>query len=64
MRKKVLINTKVERLLDAMAIVLKDENLKLIEKMHEVINDKKDGYQYDFISACASNRTWIHGKSY
>ena len=58
------MNTKVERLLDAMAIVLKDENPKLIAKLHEVINDKRDGYEFDFIAKVLNYKSFVKGKSY
>ena len=58
------MNTKVKRMLNALAIVLKDENVNLIEAMDKVINDKRDGYSFDFATACTYCRALIKGKSY
>lgn len=57
-------NTKVNRMLGAMATVLKDENPKMIEALHAVINDARDGYEFDFIRAVENCKPWIHGASY
>ena len=57
------INTKVERMLQAIAIVTKDEPLILIKAIHDVINDE-DGYCFDFIGECNVNKQLIKGRSY
>ena len=41
-----MMNTKTERLLRALAFVLRDERPGLIADVHEAIND--NGYPYDF----------------
>ena len=58
------MNQKVKRLLDSIAIVMKDEDRRLLDKVHAVICDELDGYDYDFISACLTARNFIKGKSY
>ena len=55
------MNNKVKRLLDAMAIVMKDENPKLIKRLDDVINDKRDGYKFDFTQCCKSYSYWVKG---
>lgn len=63
-------NKKVERLLAALAVVVKDEEDELIKKMHDVIRDNKppaklcDGYDYNFIAMVNGVRTMVKGKSY
>ncbi len=41
-------NTKVNRTLSALAIVLKDLPDNKIDEIHKVINDERDGYTFDF----------------
>lgn len=62
-------NKKVERLLQAMAVVMKDEDDRLIRRLDDVINDRfaktgRDGYAFDFVSACWSYRSMVQGKSW
>jgi hypothetical protein len=57
-------NTKVERMLQALSIVVKDENKNLIKAMNSVIADGRDGYDYDFVSMAESSRITVKGKSY
>ena len=47
-----------------MAIVVKDEDQRLIKAMDKVITDKRDGYDYDFFAMAASERITVLGKSY
>ena len=42
------MNKKVTGMLSALAVVLVDERPDLIKKVHDVINDKRDGYPYNF----------------
>ncbi len=55
------MNSKVKRLLDAMAVVMKDQDPKVIEQLHKVINDKRDGYNFDFTKACNSYKCFVKG---
>ncbi len=57
-------NTKVDRMLSALAIVVKDEKLSLIMAMDRVINDDQDGYGFNFTDTAVNARTWVQGKSY
>jgi len=57
-------NSKVERMLQALSIVVKDENKELITAMGIVIADERDGYNYDFNSMAESHRITVLGKSY
>ncbi len=57
-------NTKVERMLGALSIVVKDENKKMLKAMAEVISDERDGYDYDFEAMAESNRIFVQGKSF
>ena len=57
-------NTKVKRMLEALSIVVKDENKKMINAMSEVIADERDGYDYDFSVMAESHRITVKGKSY
>jgi hypothetical protein len=50
-------NTKVDRLLGAMAVelcTLPDEKIKLL---HKTINDGRDGYNFDFIQTVNNYRS-------
>ena len=63
------MNTKVKRVFEAMAVVLKDENPRLIKKLDNVINDRYaersgDGYPYNFESACGGFKRLVKGKSW
>ncbi len=69
------INTKVERLLERLAVLVKDEKPILIEAMDDLINDRiqrsnyivtlpGDGYPFDFKGAAASYKRLVVGKSY
>jgi len=55
------MNTKVMRMLTALAIVLKDERQPLINAVHEVVNDKRDGYDFDFKAAAENMRHFVKG---
>ena len=44
-------NTKVSRLLDAMAVTLCDLPDETVKELHATINDDRDGYEFDFVSA-------------
>lgn len=57
-------NTKVERMLQALSIVVKDESKELIAAMNTVIADERDGYDYDFTGMAESHRITVHGRSY
>ena len=61
-------NSKVERMLQAMAVVLKDENSVLIKKLHKVIRDEyninPDGYSYNFVAMCENYKSIVKGRSY
>ena len=39
------MNPKVERMLQAMAVILKDEKIELIVALNNVVNDDRDGYR-------------------
>ncbi len=52
-------NTKVNRLLEAMAVILHDNSDITIKELHAVINDERDGYNFDFIAACNSYRNLL-----
>ena len=58
------MNQKVARMLNALAIVLKDERQSLINAVHEVVNDKRDGYDFDFKAAAENMRHFVKGKCY
>ena len=53
------MNRKVERMLSALAVVLVDERPDLIIKVHDVINDKRDGYPYNFKAQVESFRSFF-----
>ena len=53
MRRK---NKKVNRLLSAIALRLKDLPDSTIIELHDIINDKRDGYDYDFKMAVENYR--------
>jgi hypothetical protein len=53
------MNRRVERLLSALAVVMVDERPDLLIKVHDVINDKKDGYPYDFKAQVESFRSFF-----
>jgi hypothetical protein len=55
------MNSKTKRLLDAIAIVLKDERPRLIEAVHKVVTDKRDGYPYDFKLTVENYKHFIQG---
>ena len=57
------MNSKVERLLNVMALILKDEKPELIKKLDEAIKDKisGDGYPFNFIAACHSCKNLVKG---
>ena len=57
------MNTKVKRMLDAIAIVMKDERPALIRAVHDVIADKRDGYPYNFMAVADSAKTFCKGSS-
>ncbi len=57
------MNTKTKRLLDTLAIVLKDERLALIQAVHDIIADERDGYPYDFKGAVETMRCFCQGMS-
>jgi hypothetical protein len=54
-------NTKVERLLRALAVELKDLSDDKIKKIHDMINDNSDGYNFDFVSEVNSIRYFVIG---
>lgn len=62
--KKKRYNSKVGRLLNALAIVVKDEDFNLINAIHKIVVDPKDGYDYYFASMALSARVTVKGKSY
>lgn len=62
--RKNQMNKKVIRMLQSIAIVMINEDSKLIKKIHEVINDERDGYKFDFIGAVHNAKCLIKGKSY
>ena len=41
-------NTKVNRMLQAIACELKNADEEMIEHLHAIINDERDGYNFDF----------------
>ncbi len=49
-------NTKASRTFDALACTLNYLPDKTIYKIHSVINDKRDGYNFNFIAAVNSYR--------
>ena len=53
------MNRKVTRILSALAVVLVDERPDLIIKVHDVINDKRDGYPYNFKAQVESFRSFF-----
>lgn len=55
------MNTKVKRLLSALAVVMKDESPALIEEVHKVINDERDGYNFDFKAEVDYFKSFIEG---
>ncbi len=58
------MNKKVNRMLEAMAVVLKDEDENLINKLNEVINDNRDGYKFDLKVACNNYKVFVKGRSF
>jgi hypothetical protein len=50
-------NKKASRTLDCLANILRDLPDKKIKHIHGAINDKRDGYNFDFISAVNSYRS-------
>ncbi len=58
------MNTKVKRMLSAIALVCKDEDPDLIEAIHNVIVDKRDGYSFDFKQSIESWKCFVDGKAY
>lgn len=57
-------NSKVERMLRALSIVMKDESKALIQAMQTVITDERDGYDYNFLQMAESSQITVLGKSY
>lgn len=55
------MNTKTKRLLDTLAILLKDERPALIDAIHEAIYDNSYGYPYNFKHTVANVRTQCQG---
>ena len=53
------MNRRVERMLSALAVVLVDERPELLIKVHNVINDKRDGYPYNFKAQVESFRSFF-----
>ena len=47
-------NSKVTRLLKALAIELKDLHDEKIIRIHDIINDERDGYIFNFIQCIDS----------
>jgi hypothetical protein len=41
-------NTKVDRLLDTLALELKDLEKERVCRIHNIINDERDGYNFNF----------------
>ncbi len=58
------MNTKVKRMLKTIALVCKDENPNLIKAIHNVVVDKRDGYNFNFMQAALTARICVKGKSY
>ena len=52
-------NTKVNRLLGALAVELRGLDDNVIVRIHNIINDDLDGYDFDFIGAVNSFRSFI-----
>ena len=66
-----MANNKVFRMLEAMAVLCKDEDPKFIKKMDDLINDRncepyylQDGYDFGFVATCAGFKRIVKGKSY
>jgi len=69
-----MANNKVLRMLDAMAVLCKDEDPKFIKAMDDLINDRhsayaekyylQDGYEFDFVAKCESFKRIVKGRSY
>jgi hypothetical protein len=57
-------NTKVIRMLKALAIDLKDEDPKLLIKIHKTINNKQDGYDFNFLEEAETVKIQVKGRSY
>ena len=49
-------NSKVNRTLSTIALIVKDLPDDKIQELHNAINDKEDGYRYDFKQAVNSYR--------
>ncbi len=63
------MNKKVNRMLQGMSVLMKDEDPKLIEAMDNLINDRfvnegTDGYPFDFKASCEAYQRMVKGKSY
>lgn len=52
-------NTKVNRLLSALAVELRELPDEQIIRIHNLINDNRDGYNFNFISEVNSTRSFI-----
>ena len=55
------MNTKVERLLSALAVELKGMPDEAIRRIDDIINDGKDGYDFDFVGEVNSYRSCVQG---
>lgn len=54
-------NSKVNRMLAALAIELRNLPDEKIKRIHDIINDKQDGYKFDFKATCESMRVFVQG---
>ena len=52
-------NSKVNRMLSALAVELRELPDEQIKSIHKLINDDIDGYNFDFISEVNSMRCFV-----
>lgn len=52
-------NTKVNRLLGALAVELREQSDATILNIHNIINDERDGYDFDFVTAVNAYRQFV-----
>ena len=52
-------NPKVNRMLSALAVELRELPDEQIKNIHKLINDDIDGYNFDFISEVNSMRSFV-----
>ena len=52
-------NAKVNRMLDAMAVSCVNCTDRFVKEINHVINDERDGYNFDFIKAVYNYRRLI-----